>query len=214
MSTDSERGAIIKVYRLPSSNLSEYGNGILFWWVAFGFTIQALLSAFTALGRDITSALAVVVAGILTLILNSQVRLVIREHGIEYHSFLNVILGRFRPALFSTWANLSHIDVVASSDGDGAYYEYHLNLHHSFMTSITIGKIIPMKHHTYSTGRWFSLSKRHFICLDMEHLLNSSFGSYLEKYAPQVIEAAALQQKKIEDQIREIELSNTRNRTL
>jgi hypothetical protein len=234
LSTDSERGAIIKVYPLVSTNVVGYLVHVVTCWMVLWFVASiafdslhfpmvegntakfGYISGITGIIAIDSLSLPVVMeeaakfgytfmaAGIVAILLNARIRFIIRENGIESYSFLNVVLGKLKPPLFSTWANLSSIDVVQVDAGENGYHYVHLlYLKHPPEASINIDRIFPMKYRTYSTGRLFN--KRSFYTVDSDRLVSSPFGKYLQRYAPHVIETAIHEQRRIERHIAEIE---------
>jgi hypothetical protein len=127
---------------------------------------------------------------------NTRVRMVVREKGLEiHHSFRG-------SGIFTTWDNLSHIEIVEvdTSAGETGGITYHrvLHLKHPVgeCAAIDIGQFIIINYLTYSTGQW--TTKRYYRIIDPDKLVQNTFGQYLLAYALHVIEAAKTEKERLE----------------
>jgi hypothetical protein len=193
-----ERGEIINVYRMLRYNPLSYlvrvaALGVILFFV-IGVTYDMLFDP--SLGRDFTpqgfakwersAALSLLAAAALSAWYCSRTRIVVRKNGLEIHLIFNDIF-KYRPHTFSTWENLSHIELVEEGTTEGSNYHRMLCLRNP-EKRVNIGGIIYIHFQHYHTGRWFG--KHEYTIINSDRLLLSRFGQDLLKYAPHVIEAA------------------------
>ncbi len=201
--TKREDGEVKKVYPMWSHNRSNF----IFHCLITAFMGLVLYSLLIMAGRCLkvfsgtcsttisfsSNEFVIIIglAGILSILLNARARIVVREDGLEYHGFFDndllVFLSIPKPAIFSPWDNLSHIELEELRDSEGSTGKYHytLSLKRPTGTYIDIEAIID-----------FPRSSDHK--LDLDALVRSSFGQDLLKYAPHVIEETTKQQMREE----------------
>lgn len=185
--TDDERGQVLQVYGMFGTNLFGYLIRLLGWCLAVSIVLSIIYPTLR-LPNDSQMSVLIMMC-LLGFWWIGRRRIVVREKGIEYHGSSNDIFGRFRPHPSITWENMDRLEVIAQSDGEGGTsYSTMLYLKQPSGKSLEIERIILIPYITYTTGRWFKFRRHKEPIIDPKKLLETSFGQYLLKYAPHVIE--------------------------
>lgn len=172
----------------PLSALWGFGCGGFILALGISFVLDRVLTFFQVTPPISESTMLIIIILILFCWLNIRTRIVIRDDGLELHRF-----GIYHT--FSTWKNLNRIGIreIHGSDSTGDTVVYQRVLFRNDGQPLDIGEIINISMRKYATDKGFF--KNYTCMIDVDELVESSFGQHLLKYAPHVIEKAIKEQE-------------------